>query len=258
MYHTVGAIALFVAVSTRCFPDIPFVKALQRLADLDFTCSEIAIGDGANDLHPEWIAQDLTRASRMCLTSRQISPISLFLDYAPQSPQYASKFVAALQLCQALRIGVVVVKSSVQGSPYNEEYERFRQMAQLANRVGVSVAALTEANTIAGTIDSIQSLCGSLHGLTVALDPSHFIYGHKPPVDYESIIPYVSHVHLRDTTSKKFQVQIGQGELEYNRLVAQLNRQGYSRALCIDLAPLPNIDQDSELRKMRLLVESIL
>ena len=61
-----------------------------------------------------------------------------------------------------------------------------------------------------------------------------------------------------DTTAKSFQVQIGQGVLEYNRLVAQLRKNDYNRALCVDLAPLPNLSPESELRKMRLLMESIL
>jgi hypothetical protein len=32
----------------------------------------------------------------------------------------------------------------------------------------------------------------------------------------------------------------------------------YRRALCVDLAPLPDVDPLAELRKMRLLLESLL
>jgi hypothetical protein len=65
-------------------------------------------------------------------------------------------------------------------------------------------------------------------------------------------------VRLRDTSKSQFQVRVGQGEVEYGRLVTQLNTFNYRRALCVDLAPLPDVDQNAEMRKMRLLLESLL
>ena len=115
-----------------------------------------------------------------------------------------------------------------------------------------------ERDAISGSVDSLGSLCKGVPELSVALDPSHFIFDRETPADYDALIPRTSHVRLRDTTAKNFQVQIGQGVLEYNRLVAQLRKNEYNRALCVDLAPLPNLSPESELRKMRLLMESIL
>ena len=51
---------------------------------------------------------------------------------------------------------------------------------------------------------------------------------------------------------------MGQGQVEYGRLVTQLNMFRYNRALCVDIVPLPDVDQMAELRKMRLLLESLL
>jgi sugar phosphate isomerase/epimerase len=95
-------------------------------------------------------------------------------------------------------------------------------------------------------------------GLAVTLDPSHFIFGHKKPANWEPILQYVGHVHLRDTKPDAFQVRIGQGNVEYGKLVAQLQRFGYNRALCAHMPPLEGVDQVAELRKMRLLLESLL
>ena len=69
---------------------------------------------------------------------------------------------------------------------------------------------------------------------------------------------HVYHVRLRDTTKDQLQVRVGQGEVEYGRLVNQLNKVHYDRALCVDLQPQPEIDQLTEMRKMRLLLESLL
>jgi len=72
------------------------------------------------------------------------------------------------------------------------------------------------------------------------------------------VMKYVYHVRLRDSTREKLQVRVGQGDVEYGRLVNQLNKYHYNRALCVDIAPLPEVDQLAELRKMRLLLESLL
>ena len=69
---------------------------------------------------------------------------------------------------------------------------------------------------------------------------------------------YVYHVRLRDTSKDQLQVRVGQGEVEYGRLINQLNKVGYDRALCVDILPMADADQFAELRKMRLLLESLL
>lgn len=106
--------------------------------------------------------------------------------------------------------------------------------------------------------ETTASLCRNVPGLGVTLDPSHFIFGHKKQASWEQILKYVCHVHLRDTKPDAFQVRIGQGDVEYGKLVAQLQRVGYRRALCAHLPPIEGVDQIGELRKMRLLLESLL
>jgi sugar phosphate isomerase/epimerase len=69
---------------------------------------------------------------------------------------------------------------------------------------------------------------------------------------------YVYHVHLRDTSKKQLQVRVGQGEVEYGRLITQLERVKYNRALSVNITEMPEVDHSSELRKLRLLLESLL
>jgi sugar phosphate isomerase/epimerase len=54
------------------------------------------------------------------------------------------------------------------------------------------------------------------------------------------------------------QVRVGQGDVEYGRLVSQLSKHRYNRALSVDIMPMPEIDQAAEMRKIRLLLESLL
>ena len=66
------------------------------------------------------------------------------------------------------------------------------------------------------------------------------------------------HVRLRDTTKERLQVRVGQGLVEYGKLIQQLGKYRYDRALSVDILPMPEVDQNAELRKIRLLLESLL
>jgi sugar phosphate isomerase/epimerase len=65
-------------------------------------------------------------------------------------------------------------------------------------------------------------------------------------------------VHLRDTTKDKLQVRVGQGQIEYGRLVTQLAKVRYNRALVVHICEMEGVDHAAEMRKMRLLLESLL
>jgi sugar phosphate isomerase/epimerase len=56
----------------------------------------------------------------------------------------------------------------------------------------------------------------------------------------------------------EMQVQVGQGEIDYGRLTTQLSLAGYNRALSVHIMDLPGTEHVGELRKMRLLLESLL
>ena len=55
-------------------------------------------------------------------------------------------------------------------------------------------------------------------------------------------------------------MQVGLGELDYSRLISQLRRVSYTRALSIELLPdlMQDLQRPLELRKMRMLLESLL
>ena len=69
---------------------------------------------------------------------------------------------------------------------------------------------------------------------------------------------YVHQIYLRDSTKDKLQVRVGQGVIEYGKLVNQMVKVGYHRSLCVLLSPLADSDHMAEMRKMRLLLESLL
>jgi sugar phosphate isomerase/epimerase len=76
--------------------------------------------------------------------------------------------------------------------------------------------------------------------------------------NYEKLMKYVYHVHLRDSKKDKLQVRVGQGEIDYSKLITLLQNVGYDQALSIDMTPSEGVDMRHELRKLRLLLDSLL
>ena len=106
--------------------------------------------------------------------------------------------------------------------------------------------------------DTITVLCDNVKGLGLTLDPSAFIFGPFQGRNYDKIMKYVYHLQLRDTNKKAFQVRVGQGDIEYGRLMTMLLKLKYNRALSVNITEQPEVDHVGELRKLRLLLESLL
>lgn len=247
---------VFVSVSTECFPDLPLDKAMERLAELEFTAVELDVHEGGSHLQPADVLADPEAAVAACSDLQRLRPVALSF-VAPEDGVLYEKFDACCRLAKALGIVTLVVESSELGTPFNGEIERLRKFVAIAASYGMLVGVKTAAERMTQDAETTASLCRNVPGLGVTLDPSHSIYGQKKPVSWDSILPNVCHVHLRDTKSDAFQVRVGQGSVEYGRIVSQLSRVGYKRALGIHLPPLEGIDQVGELRKMRLLLETL-
>jgi sugar phosphate isomerase/epimerase len=250
---------VFVAASTRCVGDLPLDAALERLVDLEFTAVEIMIHESGGHLKPSEVLADPERALQVCRQTHRLTPIAYSVELdAPDEPEYYRQFTACCKLAKATKVVTIAIRAAELGTPFNAEVERLAELVGIASEEGVRIGVLTEVGRMTQDPDTTMVLCDNVKGLSVTLDPSHFIYGHDRPIGFEQLLKYVCHVRLRDTSKEQLQVRVGQGAVEYGRLVNQLNKYHYGRALCVDMAPLPGVEQNAEMRKMRLLLESLL
>lgn len=248
---------MFVCVSTECLPDMPLKAAMERLAELEFTAVELDVHEHGAHLRPADVAADPEAAIAACSDLQRLRPVAVSFA-AADNPSFFDHFDACCRLAKSLGVVTMVVEASEPGTPFNVEIERLQRLVAIAAKLGAVVAVKTTADRMTKDAETTASLCRNVPGLGVTLDPSHFIYGLKKAASWESILKYVMHVHLRDTKPDMFQVRIGQGGVEYGKIMAQLQRMGYTRALCAHMAPIEGVDQVAELRKMRLLLESLL
>ena len=92
----------------------------------------------------------------------------------------------------------------------------------------------------------------------LTLDPSVYIYGNAQGKAIDKLMKYTFSTQLRDTNKNAFQVRVGQGDVEYGKLISQLQKVKYNRALSVNISEVEGVDHAGELRKLRLLLESLL
>lgn len=250
---------MFVAASSRCFCDLPLDAALGRLVDLEYTNVEIVIHESGGHLKPSEVLADLDRAVQTCRKTHRLSAVAYSIDVeAPDDEEYYRQFAACCKLAKATKVVTIVIRAAELGTPFNAEVERLAEMVRVATLEGVRIGLLTEVGRMTEDPSTAVVLCDNVKGLSITLDPSYFVFGPRRGASFEQLLKYICHVRLRDTSKDELQVRVGQGEVEYGRLVTQLNKVHYNRALCVDIAPMPGVDQNAEMRKMRLLLESLL
>jgi sugar phosphate isomerase/epimerase len=231
---------------------------MRQLADLEYSNVEIMVHESSGHLKPSLVLADMDRAAQACRQTHRLTPVALSVDIEAPGQAYYDQFAACCRLCKAIKVVAVTVRSAELGTPFNAEVERLRAMVAIATMEGVRLGLLSEVGRMTQDPDTAVVLCDSVKGLGITLDPSHYICGPHGGASFERVMKYVFHVRLRDTSKDQLQVRVGQGDVEYGRLINQLRKVHYDRALCVDLSVLPDVDQLAEMRKMRLLLESLL
>jgi sugar phosphate isomerase/epimerase len=250
---------VLICASTACFPELSFAEAIDRLVDLEFANVEVALHERLNQLKPSQVAADLEHAIHVCRDTHRLGVSAYEVEIEATGEEYYEQFRACCRLAKATKVVTLTVPSAELGTPFNEEVERLRKLVSLAALEGVRVGMRSQAGRLSGDPDTVTVLCNNVDGLGLTLDPSHYICRPEgKPVKYDKLIKYVYHVHLRDTRKDQLQVRIGQGLIEYGKVISQLENVGYNRALSVYITPMAEVDHSAELRKLRLLLESLL
>lgn len=246
---------MFVTASTECFSELPLPDVYEKLLELEFSAVEIAITEDSEQLKPSEVRQDLEKAIAVCRDIHRMEITGYYV--APEmGDNYYEDFAACCRLAKATKVSQITVPSSELGTPFNEEVERLRKLVDIANEECVVVGLRSEVGCLSEDPDTVVVLCDNVKGLGVALDPSHYLCGPYKKRGYENLVGYTYNVYLRDSSETELQVRVGQGVVDYGKLLNQLNREKYNRALTVHMTEMPEVEHAAEMRKMRLLLES--
>ena len=231
-----------------------FWQALNQISDLEFDKVEFWL-DESGALKPSEILANQDEFLTRIRDQTRLSPVALAL--AHEIP--AEEFAALCRVSKSLQVTQIVVPSAPLGTPFNSEIDRLKDLASTAATEGIRVALKTERGRLSEDAHTAVELCRAAKGLGIAFDPSYFL-GDAAEETLDLIAPHTLHVHLRDSTPQQLQVQVGLGEIDYSRVITQLARENYDRALSIEILPeLMELEQRKlELRKLRMLIDSLL
>jgi sugar phosphate isomerase/epimerase len=253
---------VYVACSTLCFGRCSLEDALRRIGELEFSKFEAAIHEQGRQLRPSEVAADVAHVAARLRYGPGLTPIAFSVEIeASDDEEHDRQLKAICRLARVSAVPLLTLRSADAASSLDAEVERLKRLVHLAAADGIQLTVSTRIGTLTEDPDTALALCQRVKGLGLTLDPSHYIAGPHAGKCHDALYPYVKHVHLRDTGRgpNQFQVRVGQGEVEYGRIIAQLARYRYDRILCVDIHDIADAPfaMQPEARKLKYLLESL-
>ncbi|MBI3410189.1 MAG: sugar phosphate isomerase/epimerase [Planctomycetes bacterium] len=253
---------MYVACSTLCFARQPLERALRIIGELEFSKLDVAIHENGPHLKPSEVVADVGLAAQRIRIGPSLTPAAFSIEIEAASDEdYIHQLRAICRLARVSTVSVLTIPAAKTGSSVDTEVQRLSRLANLVDAEGMVLTVVTGIGTLTERPATALELCKRVRSLGLTLDPSAYINGPHQGGSIDELIPYVRHVHLRDTGRGpgKFQVRVGQGEIEYGRIITQLERSRYDRLLSVaihDVAEAP-FAMETEVRKLKFLLESL-
>jgi sugar phosphate isomerase/epimerase len=253
---------VYVACSTLCFARFPLDQALRQIAELEFSKLDVAIHEQGPHLRPSQVLEDVGLAAQRIRIGPSLSPAAFSVQIdAPDQQAYHRQLQAICRLARLSMVPVITIPAASSGSGIDAEIKRLSALVHLVNGEGIVLTVETRIGTLTEIPDTAAELCKRVPGLGLTLDPSHYIAGPHQGKSFDQVYPFVRHVHLRDTgrSPEQFQVRVGQGEVEYGRIISHLSRYHYDRLLTVEICAIPDTPfaMDAEVRKLKYLLDSL-
>jgi sugar phosphate isomerase/epimerase len=237
---------------------MPLPAVFEKLQDLEYSAVEIAIRETGNQLRPTDVLRDEVRAIGICRDTHRLDITGYEVDIAANGEKHYELFAACCRLAKATKVASITVPSGEHGTPFNEEVEHLRKLVAIATFESARVSIRSQIGRLSEDPDTVVVLCDNVKGLGVTFDPSHYHCGPHSGRNLEKLMRYTFNVHLRDSRREKLQTRVGQGEIDYGKLISMLQKVGYDRSLTVHMVRLADVDHEAEMRKLRLLLESLL
>jgi sugar phosphate isomerase/epimerase len=251
---------MLVACSDLCFTHLDLNDAMRAMREMHFAKADLAIHETGPHLKPSEVHRDVNRvASRLRAENLPLAAFH-FAPADPFGPEGRDHLRSVGRLARVLSVPVLTVAAAPAGGDMDAEVSRLTDWCKLAAAEGVILTIETHGETLTARPEVAQELCARVPGLGITLDPSHYVSGPHAGANYDALFKYVRHVRLRDSGKKpgEFQVRIGQGQLDYGRILTKLEQNHYDRTLTVDFrnradSPFP---VEPEVRKLKYLLES--
>jgi len=253
---------MFVACSTLCFSKQTLGQALRTIHELQFTKVDLALHEQGTHLKPSVVVANLAQVASSLRAYSHLSFGAFHVHIeADRFSEYTRQLRSICRLGRALLVPLVTIPAAPLGSDLLAEVDRLSELVRVARSEGLLLTVETHRDQLTADPLGAAELCRRVQGLGLTLDPSHYMVNGTHIRNWDSIYPFVRHVRLRDSGNKpeQWQVPVGQGSLDFGRIITQLSRCRYDRLLSVDIRddPTPNYPIVPEVRKLKYLMESL-
>jgi sugar phosphate isomerase/epimerase len=252
---------VYVACSTLCFARHSLENALRTIAELEFHKFELAVHQDGQHLRPSEVVADVPAAASRLRIGPGLTPAAFSVEIDADGEEYLRQFRAVCRLARLSSVPLLTLAAAATGTPLAAEMKRLSGLVKAADAEGILLTVDTRNGTLTEDPEQALALCQGVPGLGLTYDPSHYLTGSAAAKNHDYLFPYIRHVHLRDTGKgpEQFQVRVGQGQVEYGRIIAQLARHRYDRLLSVDIRDVPDAPfrMGPEVRKLKYLLESL-
>lgn len=236
-----------VSCSTLAFARLSLDDCLRTIRELHFAKVDLAIRQAGPHLTPAEVAKDVTKTVAK-LKAATVAYAAIYCgEYDLALDPNAVHFRAVCRLSRLLAVPTITVRT------------HDIPTLQMLDRCCAAEGLLLAVETDHGEPTTYHDLIKAVPGVKLTLDPSHLIANLSA---MESLMKHVVHVRLRDTAKSgdQFQVCVGQGDIDFGKIVGHLERLGYDRALTVDIRDVADgaMAVDAEVRKLKYLLESLI
>ncbi len=256
-----GGHAVYVACSTLCFCKHSLEDALRLIREMRFTKADLAIQTNGPHLTPAEVEADPGRTAQR-LKAANLPLAAIHLDVGIADTQQARDSLRTVaRLARISTTPLMSVAAAPLGTDFDAEVVRLKEWNKIVIAEGIILSVETHSEMVTADPLGAAELCRRVPGLGLTLDPSHYHVTPHGVLDYDVVFPYVRHTRLRDSgrTPEQFQLRVGQGELDFGRIVTQLERCRYDRGFAVDIRDIPDspFPVAPEVRKLKYLLESL-
>lgn len=75
---------MYLAASSKCFPELPFEAALSKLVDLEYSRVEIPFYESGGGIKPSGVVEDAERAIAFCRQTQRLTPLHMTYKSLPR------------------------------------------------------------------------------------------------------------------------------------------------------------------------------
>ena len=238
------------------WPKLNHQSALRLIRDLEMDAVDIGLFRGSGHLRPELVIQDPARwagavGERTAANGLAIADVFLQVGQgleacAPNNPDADVRREQLEMLRQVVRFAAAVGAPGVTvlpGIPFGDESsERAIERAavclapwiEIARSAGLALSVEPHQQSCIDTPDRTTMMLARAPGLSVTLDPAHFVYAGTTTAEILTLLDHTRHVQFRAASLGVMQARMTDNTVDVGALVGGLAGRGYGGYLATE------------------------